>query len=405
MTARDVRYSFEYVLQNPNSQCRWMLTPIRGGRALASGEASELEGFQILSATEFLIHLDQPLSFFPALLAYPGIGIFPEGTRHFNGSWREGCVGTGPFRVIRFDQGRRLELEANPDYWQKGFPKSEGLIFTFGVPPQEILAGFRTGRYSVVSDLLPSDVDALRHEAEFASGYRDTPRLCTYYLALNLHKAPLSDDSIRHRLIRNVDVESLVRRTIGRLAIPAHGLIPPGLLGYEPRKRRNSGSAKKSESAQNIELVCATHTLFDGPYAAFTKELFRSFQDNGFSIRTTETKAEYSKYPVIVNNVDLAMTRWIGDYTDPDTFFSGLLHSERGLVAAFCSTPEMDQLIDRGRRETHPQLRHEIYQQAEQMIVQRAIVFPLFHEQTYRFFRPEVEGFELRFTSTQVVAY
>ncbi len=405
LTARDVRYSFEYVLQNPDSTSRWMLASIKGGRALASGEAQELEGFQILSASEFVIHLDQPLSFFPSLLAHPVASIFPEGTRHFHGSWREGCVGTGPFRVVRFEQGRRLELEANPDYWQKGFPKSEGLVFSFGVPPQEILAGFRTGRYSLVGDLIPSDVEALRHETQFASGYRDSPRLSTYYIALNLHKEPLSDPSIRHRLIRDVDMEGIVRRNIGRLAIPAHGLIPPGLLGYEPRKTRSSGSPKRSESAPSIELTCATHTLFDGPYAAFTKELFRSFQDNGFSIRVADGKAEHSKYPVMAKTVDLVMTRWIGDYTDADTFYSGLLHSERGLVSPFCRTPEMDQLIDRGRRETHPQLRHEIYQQAEQMILQRAIVFPLFHDQTYRFARPEVEGFEIRFSSQQVVPY
>jgi ABC-type transport system substrate-binding protein len=62
----------------------------------------------------------------------------------------------------------------------------------------------------------------------------------------------------------------------------------------------------------------------------------------------------------------------------------------------------MDLLIERGRTETRPQLRHEIYQQAEKMIVERALLMPLFHEQTYRFARPEVQDFEVVFTNQPV---
>jgi peptide/nickel transport system substrate-binding protein len=47
-------------------------------------------------------------------------------------SWRDGAVGTGPFRVVSFDPGKRLELERNPYYWREGFPRSEGVVFRFG---------------------------------------------------------------------------------------------------------------------------------------------------------------------------------------------------------------------------------------------------------------------------------
>jgi ABC-type transport system substrate-binding protein len=55
----------------------------------------------------------------------------------------------------------------------------------------------------------------------------------------------------------------------------------------------------------------------------------------------------------------------------------------------------MDQLILKGRSETRPQLRHNIYQEAEQFLVKHAILLPLFHEQTYRFASSEIEDFEL----------
>jgi ABC-type transport system substrate-binding protein len=64
----------------------------------------------------------------------------------------------------------------------------------------------------------------------------------------------------------------------------------------------------------------------------------------------------------------------------------------------------MDRLCIRGRTETRPELRHDIYQEAEQLIARHAVLLPLFHEQTYRFARPEVQDFEVGF-SIQTVPY
>ena len=43
----------------------------------------------------------------------------------------------------------------------------------------------------------------------------------------------MADPAQRRRVAAAVDAALLVKQTLGRRAIPAHGLIPPGLLGYE----------------------------------------------------------------------------------------------------------------------------------------------------------------------------
>jgi serine/threonine protein kinase/ABC-type transport system substrate-binding protein len=405
LTARDVRYSFEHLLGNPKSQSRWLVSSIRGADKVISGERKELDGFRILSASEFVIDLDQPISLFPALLAHPATSVIPEGTAQFGESWRRGCVGTGPFRVQRFEPGRRLELEANPNYWRPEFPRSDGLVFTFGVTPQEILAGFLARRFSLASDLFPADVEALRHESEFAPRYRETPRLSTHYIVFNVHRGPLSDEKVRHQFVQSIDVEALVRRNIGRLAIPAHGLIPPGLLGYEPSRRGMVPAAAGRQSGESLELAGIHHSLYDGPYAPLTRELFKALGERGFRVRVGTTKAEYANYAAEVATSDFALLRWVGDYPDADTFIHGLLHTQKGWHGAFCGTPEIDRLIERGRSETRPELRHDIYQEVEQIITRRALLLPLFHEQTYRFARPEVVDFEVTFSTLQTVPY
>lgn len=404
LTSRDVRYSFERLLQNRDSECRWFYSQIRGAKALLGGEAGDLVGFRIHSASEFTIELEEPISFFPVLLSFPGSAIVPEGCDQFSGSWQEGSVGTGPFRVVMFDPGRRLELERNKAYWRKGYPSNEGLVFSFAVSPAEILAGFRGGRFSLASDLFPEDVEALRREPEFASGYHETPRLITYYAAFNLHRGPLSDQRLRRTLARSVDVAALVRRTLGRLAVPAHGLIPPGLLGHDPASGARTSAGSEQTPAQlsgEIELTAALNPVYFGEYAALIRELSLAFSQQRVKVRpVNKTMAEFTEARTGAT-VDLVVTRWIADYPDADTFVH-LLHSQEGYIGRFCGTPEIDRLIEKGRGETSPAARHSIYRDIEEIIARDVLLLPLFHEQTYRFARPEVEGLSLSYGAPAV---
>jgi len=404
LTARDVRYSFERLLQNRDSECRWFYSPIRGAKALLNGEAGDLAGFRIHSATEFAIELDEPVSFFPALISYRGAAILPEGSDPEGGSWQEGCVGTGPFRVVKFDPGRRLVLERNKTYWREGYPRCEGLVFSFGVSPADILSEFRAGRLLLASDLFPADVEALRREPDFAAGYRETPRLSTYYVAFNAHQGPLSDQRLRQHLVRAIDVATLVRQTLGRLAVPAYGLIPPGLLGHDQMHTSRPGStqspAPELPSAE-IELTAALNPVYFGEYAAFLRQLSNAFRDQSIKIRpVNKTMAEFTEARQGAT-VDLLVTRWVADFPDADTFVH-LLHSQEGYIGRVCGFPEIDYLIERGRVETSPAGRHSLYRQIEEIIARDALLLPLFHEQAYRFARPEVEGLAVSYWSPTV---
>src|SRR5262249_53478954 len=93
LTARDVRYTLERLLPNPQSDCRWQLSSIKGARKLLDGTATDLEGVHIVTPMELYIDLEQPVSFFPALLSYIGTGVVPEGTAMVGSSWRDGAVG------------------------------------------------------------------------------------------------------------------------------------------------------------------------------------------------------------------------------------------------------------------------------------------------------------------------
>ncbi|MGH9316426.1 MAG: ABC transporter substrate-binding protein, partial [Thermoanaerobaculia bacterium] len=220
---------------------------------------------------------------------------------------------------------------------------------------------------------------------------------------------------LRRSLAQAVDVTALVRRTLGRLAIPAHGLIPPGLLGYSaagpksvvenPAAASSDSSARATVSRETIELSAAVHPIFFGELSAVFRELADAFREMGFVIRpANKTMAEYLELNEKAE-VDMAVGRWGADYPDADTFVYGVLHSEAGSVGRFVGGPDINQLAEQGRAETDPRLRQAIYRQVEDLIAREALLLPLFYDQVYCFARPEVEGLTSVGQASPVISY
>ena len=238
LTARDVRSSWERLLLTP-SVGRWLLSPIRGARRLIDGEATDLEGFHIVSPSEFCIDLEKPVAFFPGrhLLDAP-TAILPEGT---------GTVGANRRRRVRRDRSLpdrrirprpRLELERNPTYSAR-LSALDGIVFRFGASPEAGPRGF-LGREALARlRPAPGDAEAFRHDPRFASRYNENPRSHDLLRALQPRRGLSATSELRRVLARAVDVGGSPR-AIGRLAIPAHGIIPPA--SSATRRRAGSGS-------------------------------------------------------------------------------------------------------------------------------------------------------------------
>jgi ABC-type oligopeptide transport system substrate-binding subunit len=312
--------------------------------------------------------------------------------------------------VAAFEPGRALELEPNPHYWRAGLPRCDALGFQFGVPAEEILDGFRRGRFSLAWDLHPADVEALRRDTALGARYVETPRLSTYYVALNAHRGPLADEGLRRTLAAALAAPKLVRQTVGRLAVPAHRFLPPGLLGLgaEPGRLLDSSGARSSGRARGgasgVAIDAMLNSVYETSYGELLRAILAALDGAGFEVRIVEGKSEYaSNQAELLATADLVLTRWIADYPDASNFMS-LLHTETGLVGRLCGTPEIDRLIERGRREADPTLRADAYREIERLLAARTLLVPLFHEQTYCFARPELQDLALNFFQP-IVAY
>src|SRR5207249_3470803 len=141
----------------------------------------------------------------------------------------------------------------------------------------------------------PADAEALRREPEFASGYHQIPKLTTYYLAFNVHRGPLKDKRLRETVAASIDVANIVRQTLGRVAVSAQGLIPPGLLGHDsnyPNRSQDATAGASGKPDQEIELTAVMNPVFFGEYAALTREISSSLSAKNVTLRVVNKTME-----------------------------------------------------------------------------------------------------------------
>ncbi len=395
LTTRDVRYSFERLLRSRYAGVESALMPIRGARDFAAQRCGVLSGLRILSSTELAIELEEPLAFFPAMLANPMTVIVPEGTVNFSGSWQQGCAGTGPFRVVGIVPRERIELEANPHYWRPGSPRCRRLTFELGVESRHVGAAFRAGELSIASCLRPEDVEALRREPEYMRRVRQSPGFSTYFLALSSLSGPLADLEIRRALVRAIDVEAVVKTTLGPLGLPADGLISPGLPGHEARSRRRRPDPATSAGHSRPEIVTSLHPAYRGQYADVWRHLRRPIAASGVNMNVLDLPMPEMLERIKRGEVDLVAARRIAAYPDSDALVN-IFHSRDGLFGKLVGNRQIDRLIEKGRSEVNPALRHVAYRELELILEREALLIPLFDEQICCVARPEVRGLRIR---------
>jgi len=402
--SRDVRFSFERVLAAKECEFRFLLAQIVGADAVIKGESKELEGFHIHSSREFSIHLDMAVPFFPAILSHFGLGIMPEGVAFEGRSFREGIVGSGPFRVVQFDPGRRIEMERNPNYWRPGYPKSEGIQFEGVESGEGIYAGFVRGQYSLANYLPTERFEELRRSAEFAGGYREIPSLSTALFALNQHRGPLRDLETRRRFCAAIDRGAVCRAVSGASPAPARGLIPPGLLGHDPGGDSSVSAVRHArESAGEVELTVAISTALRAAFSQAVDQITAQLQDAGFRLKVlpVNDRKDFNRY-LTEASADLILGAWVADYPDTHAMIHGILDSREGWAGRFCGSPDLDREIQRAQVEVDPVTRNTLYRDIEKRAARDAVVLPLFYLTVYRFARPEVKGLQLSFSTPDV---
>lgn len=144
-------------------------------------------------------------------------------------------LANGPYRVARWEAGRRIELVRNTQYFGEKPPAEK---FELRVVPDSA-AAFEALRTGALDESRLTFEQKARVDRESAGG-KGTLRALLYpelgftYVGWS-HRNPLfSEARVRRALTMLMDRETIARTLYGGTARPANGPIPPGLWTYDP---------------------------------------------------------------------------------------------------------------------------------------------------------------------------
>ena len=282
-------------------------------------------------------------------------------------------------------------LERNPRY-AKEPARVERIEFRASLAASAIADGLREGSLDVARDLLPQDLESILREPRFRAGLVETPKKNTYFAVFHTGSPAGSNEALRTALASAVRTQDLVWGALGRFALPATGLIPPGILGHDAGRRQahlpREKAVERLRSAglsAPIRLRVGIHPILLNQYAALTEALFRIWGDLGVEVElATKTMPEFLESWHANNGIDVMLGRWIADYDDPDNFTFTLFHSGNGAARAYFSSPETDRILEEARGEARPAAREALYRKFEHALLDPAILVPLFHDVDYR---------------------
>ena len=134
-------------------------------------------------------------------------------------------VGTGPFKFVSWSPGDRLELVKNPDYFEAGLPKLDGVTLRIIPEAAARIAALESGAIDILWSLPYEAVDKFKTSATVRVDSISTPTWDA--VILNNERKPFDDVRVRQALAATIDKEALVELCLFGQGEPTFSPIPP----------------------------------------------------------------------------------------------------------------------------------------------------------------------------------
>ncbi|MFC8093560.1 ABC transporter substrate-binding protein [Streptomyces sp. NPDC057301] len=237
VTAQDYVESWTRVLDpDVASWAGSYLFGIEGAHSFYEQKAEKVSGLKALDSHTLRIRLAEPDVLMLALLCQPYTAALPaEEIRRLGSSFGRTPVGTGPFRITRYDgKGQRATFQRFEKYFWPGTPLIDTVEYRWGIDYAMQSLQLNGGSVDVLGEGLVSS-QAARFTAD--PGIREkfvhpVPIRGNQWLALNLKRPELRDRRVRQALNWAVDREQLMRVTFG-LSDPWGCPFPKNLDRYQ----------------------------------------------------------------------------------------------------------------------------------------------------------------------------
>lgn len=413
MTAADVVYSFERIIDKQTAS---------PGAWIFNGKIDTIQPFHAIDDTIFQLKLLRPYPPVLGILSMQYCSIVAkEAVEKYGNEFRRHPVGTGPFRLVAWQEGQALVMTKNEHYFEKDsagnrLPYLDGInISLYNSKATEFLL-FRQQQLEFINDIDPSFKDelltkqgTLRKEWAGKIQLQVHPYLNVEYFGILVDStnpivknSPLRLRKIRQAINYAFDRRKMMlylRNSLGTAA--ESGFVPEGLPSfdssvvkgyhYDPAKSRALLKEAGFADGNNLPVI---KLLTIATYADMADFVAKQLGEAGIPVQV-ETVQKSLLLDMTANSKALFFRgSWIADYPDAENYLS-VFYSKNPAPPNYTryNNPQFDALFERALTELNDSVRYQLYQQADQLMINDAPVVPLWYDKVIHLVQNNVEGF------------
>ncbi|MDD3626097.1 MAG: ABC transporter substrate-binding protein [bacterium] len=407
LTSRDVRFSFERLFDRRNDAYNWTFFSIlEGCDYFRKGVIEYIKGIEIIDKYTIKFKLKRPyIPFLSNLATIAGLIVCREIE---NPVKKEDALKplpmTGPFIVREIKENNDLILEANHDYFL-GRPYFDEVHITVIRDSEEAERRFNEGEIDI---FIPqsADFDKYLEDEKYRDSIVSTPSLDIKYLGFNTEsETPFRYKEVRQACYHAINIPELVSKLLGKHAIPAKGVLPPGVKGYNKNlENYNYNLDKAKELLTRVRYsggLPGTYPLYcsNRDIEIAKAEMIKGYLEQiGIDLEIVKLPWKDLIERCNEGSIVLFLMGWISDNGDPDNFFYPLFHSSNCGVHGnytFFTNTEVDKVIENAMQIKNTTKRIEQYQKVEEMILSYAPAVFLHHQVDYLIANPKIRNANL----------
>ncbi|RBW48906.1 ABC transporter substrate-binding protein [Marinobacter sp. F3R11] len=216
-------------------------------RSNIRSDLSSVESVEVSAPYQVTLNLKAPDTSLPLILSdRAGMMVSPSAIRKFGEDSDRNPVGAGPMKFVEWNDGDRIVLERNPDYWREERPLVDGISFRLITDSSTRLRSVMSGQNDLAYHLDGRQKPLIERSGS-VMGVSGSTVYC-YQIYLNQAKGLLKNIKVRQALNYAIDREALIRASMHGAGEPAYMNLPSShwaydanvakLYDYDPEKAR-----------------------------------------------------------------------------------------------------------------------------------------------------------------------
>ena len=309
-------------------------------------------------------------------------------------------VGNGPWVLQNLEPFVRAHFVPNTNYWGE-IAKSE-FEYSYIVDSAVAFEAYKNNEFDIIG-AAAEDIEVIKTDATLSQELMQFPGACTYAVMFHQLKEPFTDQKVREAFAHAYDREAWVRDVLSGLGSPALTWIPPGFPGFDPDEDRwgfDPEAAKQAiadSSYGSIEALPPIKLTFsDSPRNRTRYEWLAAQWNEVLGVEVSLDPVEATTYTALTKDVATAplafILGWCADYPDPQNWLSVYWKTGAFGERIGFSNAEFDAMVDKADVELDPEVRMQLYMDAQRHLVSLAPVAFAWNNQLNYLVKPWVTG-------------